>query len=179
MNTNKLTSETKEFLNKNFTREFINTSLQDAYEILKQYYKTFSIQEAGLEQSKPTSEFESVNLAKGDMNIAIRELIIKHLNALKLSENDVLSLTIAYVNSLNYDKATVYLIYENDENSVRELYEVLIERRVSNILPSYLRKVLIDSMLMFCSEFEISGGCIDNEYLEDLLQVYCTFNNGN
>lgn len=179
MNTNKLTSETKEFLNKNFTREFINTSLQSAYEILKQYYKTFSIQKAGAEQSTPTSEFENVNLANGDMNIDIRELITKHLDALTLTESDVLSLTIAYVNSLNYDKATVYLVYENDENSVRELYEVLIERRVSNVLPSYLRKVLIDSMLMFCSEFDISNGCIDNEYFEDLLQVYCTFNNGN
>lgn len=179
MVSDRLTSKTKEYLSKNFTSDFIKASLQTAYDILKQYYKVFSIEEVGEEQSKPTSEFVQVNNEQGNLTPQVRTLIISYLSTFKFTENDILSLTIAYVNSMSYDKAAVCLIDNNDEGNIQELYEVLIEKRVSAELPTYLKVVLVESMAMFCAEFDISRGLLDNEYFIDLLPVYCTFNNCN
>lgn len=168
-------STAQDYIEKNFSLEFIEKAKRNTIVILNTLYYDFSIAKRIQNQSSPTEEFTSVHFDNGDTSIGTSELINDFLHNRKFDENEILYLTISFIASSRFQNLIDnIMLYEIEEEFDHDILAVLLEKHIIKELPLYLFDYLHASIIRFCGEFDISTGWIDNEHFESMQEHYST-----
>lgn len=166
----------QEFLQELFSDDFIVASKITAQIFIEQLFSDIAIEkkvEVGEVNDDdeiedvafyPTHLFSQLNYACGDRNPDLDVEIYDILSKLKPSSEEILSLLLADMISMDEDMIRHLVKFERDDSD--EIKEVSIEKFLADQhdeLPYYLHERLRDILYNFASEFDLSDGTMTEE----------------